>query len=93
MRWLPETGPRRALAATIAIAALCIAGDLTMIGFLTASNTSIGSLAIIAVAASAIRVACGVTVITRAVRMRRALPPTAGTRPNRPDTAHHDARR
>ena len=31
MRWLPETGPRRALAATIAIAMLCMIIDLTMI--------------------------------------------------------------
>ena len=31
MRWLPETGPRRALAATTAIAMLCMIIDLTMI--------------------------------------------------------------
>ena len=31
MRWLPEIGPRWALAATTAIAMLCMVGDLTMI--------------------------------------------------------------
>lgn len=93
MRWLPEASAQRALAATIAITALCLAGDLTMIGLLSASNTPVGSLALVAVSASAIRVACGVTVIPRAVRMRGTLPSTAGAVPNRPDTADRDARR
>ena len=38
MRWLPETGPRRALAATIAIAMLCMIIDLTMITMIMVSG-------------------------------------------------------
>jgi hypothetical protein len=83
MRWLPEASVSRALAATITIATLCLVGDLTMIGLLTASKSPASSLALVAVRASAMRVACGVTVIPRAVRMQRALPSTARTRPNR----------
>jgi hypothetical protein len=39
MRWLPETGPRRALAATTAIAVLCMIGDLTMITMFMVSGS------------------------------------------------------
>jgi HAAS len=70
MRWLPEAAPGRALAATAVIAGLCIGGDLTMIGLFVASETPVRPLAIIAVAASIIRIACGTTVICRAGRMR-----------------------
>ena len=38
MRWLPETGPRRALAATTAIAMLCMIIDLTMITMVMVSG-------------------------------------------------------
>ena len=70
MRWFPEAAPGRALAATAVIAGLCIGGDLTMIGLFIASGTPMRPLAIIAVAASIIRIACGITVIRRAGRMR-----------------------
>ena len=65
MRWLPETDPRRALAATTAIAALCIVGDLTMITILMLSGMPTRPLAVIAVAASLTRIACSITTVRR----------------------------
>jgi hypothetical protein len=73
MRWLPEASAGRALTATITIAALCLVGDLTMIGLMAASRTPFTSVALIALGASAVRVACSGTVIPTAVRMRRTL--------------------
>jgi hypothetical protein len=70
MRWLPETGPRRALAATTAIATLCIIGDLTMITIFMVSSTPTRPLAVIAIAASLTRIACSITTLRHATRMR-----------------------
>jgi hypothetical protein len=70
MRWLPETRPRQALAATVAIAVLCIAGDVTMITMLVASGVPIRLLAAIAVAGSLTRVGCSAVVVRHAARMR-----------------------
>jgi hypothetical protein len=70
MRWLPETGPRRALAATSAIAMLCMIIDLTMITMLMMSGTPTRPLAIIAIAASLTRIACSITTMRYASRMR-----------------------
>ena len=70
MRWLPETGPRRALAATIAIATLCIIGDLTMITMFMVSGAPTRPLAVIAIAASLTRIACSITTVRHATRMR-----------------------
>jgi hypothetical protein len=74
MRWLPEAAPGRALAATAVIAGLCIGGDLTMIGLFVASETPVRPLAIIAVAASMLRIACGITVIARAALIQAHFP-------------------
>jgi hypothetical protein len=74
MRWLPETGPRRALAATTAIATLCIIGDLTMITIFMVSSTPTRPLAVIAIAASVTRIACSITTVRHATRMRRRSP-------------------
>jgi hypothetical protein len=71
MRWLPETGPHRALAATTAIAALCLIGDLTMITIFVVTRTPTQSLALIAIAASLTRIACSITTMRHATRMRR----------------------
>lgn len=71
MRWLPETSPHRALTATLAIAALCLVGDLTMISILVVSAIPIRPLAVIAVAASLTRSACIVPMIRTAILMRR----------------------
>jgi hypothetical protein len=65
MRWLPETDPRRALAATTAVATLCIVGDLTMITILMLSGMPTRPLAVTAVAASLTRIACSITTVRR----------------------------
>ena len=70
MRWLPETGPRRALAATIAIAMLCMIIDLTMITMIMVSGTPTRPLMIIAFAASLIRIVCSITTVRHASLMR-----------------------
>lgn len=70
MRWLPETNPHRALTATTAIAALCLIGDLTMITIYLPQGTPARPLAVIAVAASLIRIAASITTMRHATRMR-----------------------
>jgi hypothetical protein len=70
MRWLPETGPRRAIAATITIATLCLIADLTMITIVMVTSTPTRPLAIIAIAASLTRIACSITTVHHATRMQ-----------------------
>ena len=84
MRWLPETGPRRALAATTAIAAMCIIGDLTMINIFVVSGAPTRPLAVIAIAASLTRIACSTTTVRHARRMQSLSPGVF-------ETANHDA--
>jgi hypothetical protein len=72
MRWLPESGPGRAITVTQIIAGLCTAVDLTMIGLFLASAIPMHPLAAVAVAASIIRIACGVSVFRRTVLIRCA---------------------
>ena len=69
MRWLPETGPRRALAATIAIAMLCLIIDLTMITIVMVSGAPTEPLMIIAFAASLTRIVCSITTVRHANAM------------------------
>lgn len=71
MRWLPETSPHRALAATTAIATLCVIGDVTVITMFAVSAAPARPLALIAVAASLTRIACSLIVIRTATQMRR----------------------
>jgi HAAS len=71
MRWLPESGPHRALVATTAIATLCVLGDVTMITLFAVSAAPVRPLAVIAVAASLTRIACSIIVIRTATQMRR----------------------
>jgi hypothetical protein len=70
MRWLPETGPRRALAATIAITMLCMIIDLTMITVIMVSGAPTGPLMIIACAASLVRMVCSIMTLRHASLMR-----------------------
>jgi hypothetical protein len=70
MRWLPETGPRRALAATIAIAMLCMIIDLAMITMIMVSGAPTRPLMIIACAASLTRIVCSITTVRHASLMR-----------------------
>jgi hypothetical protein len=69
-RWLPETGPRRALAATTAIATLCLISDLTVITMIMVSDGPTRPLMIIAFAASLARIACSITTVRHASLMR-----------------------
>jgi hypothetical protein len=71
IRWLPETSPHRALAATIAIGTLCLISDSTLITMFAVSATAARPLAVIAVAASLTRIACSSVVIRTATRLRR----------------------
>jgi hypothetical protein len=84
MRWLPETGPHRALAATTAIATICIIDDLTVITMFMVSSTPTRPLAVIAIAASLTRIACSITTVRHATRMRNRLQHVF-------ETANHDA--
>jgi hypothetical protein len=70
MCWLPETGPRRALAATIAIAMLCMIIDFTMITMVMVSATPTRPLMIIACAANLVRIVCSITTVRHASLMR-----------------------
>jgi HAAS len=84
MRWLPETGPHRALTATITIAAICIIADLTVITMFMVSDAPTRPLAVIAIAASLTRIACSITTVRHATRMRSRSPYIF-------ETANHDA--
>jgi hypothetical protein len=70
MRWLPETSPRRAVAATIAIATLCMIIDLTMVTMIMVTGASTRPLMIIAIAASLTRIACSIATVRHASLMR-----------------------
>jgi hypothetical protein len=71
MRWLPEAGPHRALAFVMVIALLVVAGDLTMVVAFARSDLAATSVAVIAVTASLVRIACGLVVVRRVVAVRR----------------------
>jgi hypothetical protein len=89
IRWLPEANPSRALTATAAIAALALAGDLTVITLYLGSAAPMRPLAILAIGASLIRIAGGVVTLRHTILMRPSTP-----RPSEPaDAGRHDARR
>jgi HAAS len=70
MRWLPETSPPRALAATVGIAILCMIIDLSMITLVMVSDAPTRPLMIIAVAASLTRIVCSIATVRQASLMR-----------------------
>ncbi|MFC7245255.1 permease prefix domain 1-containing protein [Catellatospora aurea] len=73
-RWLPETTPRNAVTAAVAIAALCIAGDLTILSMLIAKilagSTVDTGLAVIAASASTLRATVTAAILVRCIRSR-----------------------
>jgi hypothetical protein len=75
MRWLPETGPRRALAATAGVASLAAAGDLLVIAIYLLSGLPAGTIAAVATTASLLRIGCGPLVLVHANVLRRAMCP------------------
>jgi hypothetical protein len=70
MRWLPETSPDHALAATTTIAALCTIGDLTMITIYLLSGMPVRPIAAIAIAASLLRIAASIIAMRHPTQMR-----------------------
>jgi hypothetical protein len=68
MRWLPEATPRRALSATIAVAALALTADTTLIATYVWSTVPAGLVGGIAVTASLTRMACSAVAVRHALR-------------------------
>jgi hypothetical protein len=73
MRWLPETRPRQALAAVIAVAALALLADAIMITAYLRSGVAVRLLAVVAIVASLIRGAGSLAAIEHAKRRWRRL--------------------
>ena len=71
MRWLPETTPRRAVAATKAVAILALVGDFALITMLAVSGPPARPIASIAVAGSLVRITASVLVLVHAARLSR----------------------
>jgi HAAS len=90
IRWLPEAGPVPALSATMAIAALALAGDLAVITFYLRSGAAVRPLAIAAIGASLIRIACSTVILRHATLMRRG---STRLGPEPGGTERHDAHR
>lgn len=79
MRWLPEASPRRALTTTIAIAALVIVADLTVLLVYVRSSIPARPLAALAIAASLLRIACSIATVRHAAVIRQGLLTSAPT--------------
>jgi hypothetical protein len=90
IRWLPEASPYRALTVTIAVAVLALVGDVTVITLYVRSATLVRPLAILAIGASLLRIACSVVTLRHATPMRRSSTPRA---PEPAGTGSHDAHR
>ena len=88
MRWLPEASPQPALAATITIAALALAGDLTVIATYLRSEIPAQPVAVFAIAASLTRIACSLLTMRHAAAIHQAIVTASG--PTRGASAGHD---
>lgn len=79
IRWLPETGPRRALTAVAVVAGLALAADVTAIVMYARLGPPVSPPAVAAVAAvaapaaSLIRIGWSLLTVLAAARMRRAV--------------------
>lgn len=69
IRWLPEATPRSALTATIAIAALALIVDVTVLVIYTRSSMPAQPLAALAVTASLLRIACSITTLRHVIAL------------------------
>lgn len=72
MPWLPETGPRRAVAAAKAVACLALIGDVTLIIMLAISGPPVRPLTTIALAGSLVRITASALVLVRTRRLSHA---------------------
>jgi hypothetical protein len=79
IRWLPEAGPGRALTATVTIAALALAGDVTVIAIYATSGLPVRSLAFLAIVASLTRIVCGLITIRHTAAMRHTITAPLGS--------------
>ena len=79
IRWLPEAGPRHALTATMTIAALALAADVTVIAIYVWSDAAAQSLAVFAIGASLTRIASSLVTLRHAATMRMVS--SSSTRP------------
>lgn len=82
IRWLPESTPAWALTAACAVGVACITGDFAALFLLAAHsiatpNTLSTALAVAAVTATVIRLACSGRAVLRSATIRRRLPESA----------------
>jgi len=73
MRWLPETGPRRALVAVVAVGVLVVGADVAVIAVYLGSGWPARPLGVVAVAASVIRSGCCLGAVRHAAALHRRL--------------------
>jgi hypothetical protein len=81
IRWLPESSPRQALTATIAIAGAVLLADLTVLAVYAGSNISAQPLAALAITASLLRISCSIITLRHATAIRHGLTATSTDRP------------
>ena len=73
IRWLPESSPRQALTATIAIAGAVLLADLTVLAVYAGSNMPTQPLAALAITASLLRITCSIITLRHATATRHNL--------------------
>jgi hypothetical protein len=81
IRWLPESSPRQALTATIAVAALVLLADLTVLAVYAGSNMPAQPLAALAITASLLRITCSIITLRHATVIWHNLPATSTNGP------------
>ena len=81
IRWLPESSPRQALTATIAIAGAVLLADLTVLAVYAGSKIPAQPLAALAITASLLRITCSIITLRRATAIRHNLSATSTDRP------------
>ena len=77
IRWLPETSPRQAVTATIAIAGAVLLADLTVLAVYAGSNIPAQPLAALAIAASLLRITGSIITLRHATAIRHDLSATS----------------
>jgi hypothetical protein len=87
MRWLPEAGAQRALAAAATVAVLVIGGDTAVIAGYLGSGSRPGLLAAVAMIASVIRIGCGVGAVWHVTALRHRVDEGAARPAGRPTPA------
>jgi hypothetical protein len=73
VRWLPEAGPRQALAAATAVGVLVVGADVSLVALYLGPGPTVRPLAIVAVAASVARIGCGLLAVRCVTTRRRRL--------------------